>query len=127
MKLFFKKLEPCSGVDRKAVLLLDSCDPLVYGFDPDRIAIRLFNLNRQLVGICQQDSVLELLCLFDQGWEIDFSVEEVRLETYPGGLIDVDVLLRVAAFAPVKIAEITDVLADYVPPWLRKGKKIREP
>ena len=123
MKLFFKKLEPCSGVDRKATLLLDSCDPLVYGFDPDRIAIRLFNLNRQLVGICQQDFVPLLLYLFDQGWEIDFSVEEVRLETYPGGLIDVDVLLRVAAFAPVEIAEITDVLADYVPPWPRKGKK----
>ncbi len=123
MKLFFKKLEPCSGVDRKAVLLLDSCDPLVYGFDPDRIAIRLFDLERRLVGICQQDFVPELLYLFDQGWEIDFSVEEVRLETYPGGLIDVDVLLRVAAFAPVEIAEITDVLADYVPPWLHKGKK----
>lgn len=122
MKLFFKKLEPCSGVDRKATLLLDSCDPLVYGFDPDRIAIRLFNLNRQLVGICQQDFVPELLCLFDQGWEIDFSVEEVRLETYPGGLIDTDVLLRVAVFAPVEIAEITDVLADYVPPWRRVKK-----
>lgn len=120
MKLFFKKLEPCSGVDRKAVLLLDSCDPLVYGFDPDRIAIRLFDLERRLVGICQQDFVPELLCLFDQGWEIDFSVEEARLETYPGGLIDVDVLLRVAAFAPVEIAK---TLADYVPPWLRKGKK----
>lgn len=120
MKLFFKKLEPCSGVDRKAVLLLDSCDPLVYGFDPDRIAIRLFDLERRLVGICQQDFVPELLYLFDHGWEIDFSVEEVRLETYPGGLIDVDVLLRVAAFAPVEIAK---TLADYVPPWLRKGKK----
>lgn len=120
MKLFFKKLEPCSGVDRKATLLLDSCDPLVYGFDPDRIAIRLFDLERRLVGICQQDFVPELLYLFDHGWEIDFSVEEVRLETYPGGLIDVDVLLRVAAFAPVEIAK---TLADYVPPWLRKGKK----
>lgn len=124
MRLFFKKLEPCSGFDRKATLLLDSCDPLVYGFDPDRIAIRLFDLERRLVGICQQDFVPELLYLFDQGWEIDFSVEEVRLETYPGGLIDVDVLLRVAAFAP---AEIAKTLADYVPPWLRKGKKIREP
>ena len=122
MKLFFKKLEPCSGVDRKAVLLLDSCDPLLYGFDPDRVAIRLFDLDRRLVGICQQDFVPELLLLIDQGCDIGFSVEEVRLETYPGGLIDVDVLLRVAAFAPVEIAEITDVLADYVPPWRRVKK-----
>lgn len=121
MRLFFKKLEPCSGVDRKAVLLLDSRrDPLVYGFDPDRIAIRLFDLDRRLVGTCQQDFVPDLLRLFDSGLEIEFSVEDVRLRTYPGSLVDVEVLLRVAAFAPVEIA---DALADYVPPWQRKGKK----
>lgn len=42
MKSFFKQLEPCSGVQESALRKLECCDPLLFSFDSDQHAIRIF-------------------------------------------------------------------------------------
>lgn len=111
MKSFFKELEPCIGVQQDAVQKLDCCDPLLFLFSSECQVIQIFNLDHQLLGICQQDFVPMFLNLSDQCWQFNFSVEEIRYEQNADGIMKPEVLLNVAAYAP---GEVESAVADVV-------------
>ena len=109
MKSFFKELEPCIEVQQDAVQKLDCCDPLLFSFSSERQVIQIFNLDHQLLGICQQDFVPVFLNLSAQCWKFSFSVEEIRYEQNADGIMEPKILLNVAAYAP---GEVESAVAD---------------
>lgn len=109
MKSFFKQLEPCSGVQKSALRKLECCDPLLFSFDSDQHAIRIFDLDHQLLGVCQKDLVPEFLSLSAQGQQFSFSVEEITYERNVYGFIEQKVLLNISSYAP---GEVESAVAD---------------
>lgn len=109
MKSFFKQLEPCSGVQESAIRKLECCDPLLFSFDSDQHAIRIFDLDHQLLGVCQKDLVPEFLSLSAQGQQFSFSVEEIRYGQNVDGIMESEIFLNVAAYAP---GEVESAVAD---------------
>lgn len=109
MKSFFKQLEPCSGVQENAIRKLECCDPLLFSFNAGQQVIQIFNLDHQLLGICQQDFVPIFLSLSAQDRQFSFSVEEIRYERNADGFMKPEILLSVAAYAP---GEVESAVAD---------------
>lgn len=109
MKSFFKQLEPCSGVQESALRKLECCDPLLFSFNAGQQVIQIFNLDHQLLGICQQDFVPVFLNLSAQCLQFSFSVEEIRYEQNADGIMEPKILLNVAAYAP---GEVESAVAD---------------
>lgn len=109
MKSFFKKLEPCIGVRQDAVQKLECCDPLLFLFNSERQVIQIFNLDHQLLGICQQDFIPVFLDLSAQGRQFSFSVEEIRYGQNVDGIMEPEIFLNVAAYAP---GEVESAVAD---------------
>lgn len=109
MKSFFKQLEPCSGVQKSALRKLECCDPLLFSFDSNQHAIRIFDLDHQLLGVCQKDLVPEFLSLSAQDRQFSFSVEEIKYEQNADGIMEPKILLNVAAYAP---GEVESAVAD---------------
>ena len=109
MKSFFKQLEPCSGVQESALRKLECCDPLLFSFNAGQQVIQIFNLDHQLLGICQQDFVPIFLSLSAQGQQFSFSVEEITYERNVYGFIEQKVLLNISSYAP---GEVESAVAD---------------
>lgn len=109
MKSFFKQLEPCSGVQKSALRKLECCDPLLFSFNAGQQVIQIFNLDHQLLGICQHDFVPIFLSLSAQDRQFSFSVEEIKYERNADGFMEPEILLDVAAYAP---GEVESAVAD---------------
>lgn len=109
MKSFFKELKPCAGVQQDAIQKLECCDPLLFSFNAGQQVIQIFNLDHQLLGICQQDFVPIFLSLSAQDRQFSFSVEEIKYEQNADGIMEPKILLNVAAYAP---GEVESAVAD---------------
>lgn len=107
MKSYEKKLMPCAGMNEEAFRKLESFDPLFFEFDSQQQVIQLFNLDRQMIGICQRDFVPEFLSLSARKWEFSFSVKEM---TSDNNVDSREVFLVIGAYAP---GEVTKVLRGY--------------
>lgn len=110
MKTFCKELIPCDCVQKSALLALECCDHLWFEFDSDSRKISLYDLDRNFVGICQQDFVHDFCSLLEQGWDFSFSVEEIVQDVTERGRMEMDVTLRISAYCPGEnIADIAEV------------------